>query len=110
MKVYTDANPTMVACVPEDKMRQQPILQPLYPARTNNEAEYLAILIALEHFTNVTEILSDSQLVINQLNHMFHIKEDRLRNLAIKVWSLTKGSVIFTWVPRKDNLAGKMLK
>ena len=56
---------------------------------TNNQAEYLAVIEALDWVKekDVT-ILSDSQLIVNQLNHKFHIKDDKLRELALKVWNL----------------------
>lgn len=78
---------------------------------TNNEAEYLAIIQALED-NKEKEICihSDSQLVVNQLNQKFAIKENRLRELAEKVWKLCEGrSVTFNWTPREKNKAGKVL-
>lgn len=80
---------------------------------TNNQAEYLAIIVALDFVKekNVT-IFSDSQLIVNQLNHKFHIKDDKLRELALKVWNLieSKGlNVVFKWIPRTENKAGKLL-
>ena len=78
--------------------------------KTVNEAEYAGILFALAQFPDVTEIRSDSQVVVRQLTHVYHIKEDRLRALAEQVWSISQGKVKFTWVPRKENLAGMVLK
>ena len=78
---------------------------------TNNESEYLAILSALRDVKeNDITIHSDSQLVVNQLNKNYAIKEDRLRNLAEKIWKLCEGrNVQFNWIPREKNLAGKVL-
>lgn len=86
---------------------------------TNNEAEYLAIFSALKSAKHnevkkvkEVEILSDSKLVVNQLNREWHIKDDRMRKLFDKVHQLIREkrlNVRFTWVPRKDNLAGKYL-
>lgn len=107
MKVYVDANPKMAGFVSEDG--DTDILY-FAPEKTNNEAEYTAVAWALTKLKDVTEILSDSQLIVNQLNRKYHIKEDRLRFLARRVWDLAKGrNVKFTWVPRKENLAGKLL-
>jgi len=87
---------------------------------TNNEAEYKAILKSLQYLyellvtgklkdTNIT-IYSDSQLVINQLNHIYHIRSNRLRELALSVWRMCREfSVRFIWIPRKENKAGKVL-
>lgn len=78
---------------------------------TNNEGEYLAVIAALkENLEKDITIYSDSQLVVNQLNHEFAIREDRLRKLAEGVWRLAEGrSITFNWVPREKNKAGKYL-
>ncbi len=77
---------------------------------TNNQAEYLAVLEALKFTTGNVEIYSDSKLVVNQLNHESHIKNDSLRNLAIKVWKLIGNrKVSFIWIVREQNKAGKLL-
>ena len=81
---------------------------------TNNEAEYLAVHAVLANLKDGTscEIKSDSQLIVNQLNSNWHIKEARLRELfdlvhkEIKTKSL---KVIFTWIRREENKAGKYL-
>lgn len=104
MKVYVDGNPKAVCCVTEDGHTK---IQLLDGEHTNNEAEYKAVIFAISQFPEATMILSDSQLVIRQLQHQYHIKEDRLRDLAMEVWSNT--NVDFEWVPRKKNLAGKVL-
>ncbi|MCM8785604.1 MAG: reverse transcriptase-like protein [Candidatus Omnitrophica bacterium] len=81
---------------------------------TSNQAEYLAIEKALENVPNNSEIeiLSDSQLVVNQLNRIFHIKEDKLREFFDKIQNIIKEKklkVTFVWIPRKNNKAGKYL-
>lgn len=52
-------------------------------SKTNNEAEYLALLFALHfakthHFTDI-HILSDSQLVVKQTTLEFECREKRMR-------------------------------
>ena len=78
---------------------------------TNNEAEYSAVIMALkENKDNNIRIQSDSQLIVNQLNKNYKIKEDRLRKLAEKVWELCEGrNVTFVWLPREKNKAGYIL-
>lgn len=78
---------------------------------TNNEAEYLAIISALEENKDkYISIHSDSQLVVNQLDKKYAIKEDRLRDLAQQVWRLCEGrNVHFYWIERNKNKAGKIL-
>ncbi|TAL48619.1 reverse transcriptase-like protein [archaeon] len=77
---------------------------------TNNEGEYLAVIAALKENSGDISILSDSQLIVNQLNQNYAIKEDRLRELAKEAWKLSEGrNVTFSWVPRERNKAGKVL-
>lgn len=78
---------------------------------TNNEAEFMAVVQALTDIPNEDiDVFSDSQLMVRQLTHEYAIKEDRLRKLAEKVWSLCEGrNVTFTWIPREENKAGKIL-
>ena len=81
---------------------------------TNNQAEYMAIISALKKYVDSDEeitIYSDSKNTVNQLNHEFAINNEQLRNLAREAWVIiAKFSIIsIIWVPRKENLAGKML-
>ncbi len=84
------------------------------PNITNNQAEYMAIISALKKFVNSNEeitIFSDSKNTVYQLNHEFAINNEQLRALAREAWNnIGKFSnLTLTWVPRKENLAGKML-
>ena len=81
---------------------------------TNNQAEYLAIISVLNKFVDSKDeitIFSDSKNTVNQLNHEYAINNEELRNLAREAWRIigkyTTLSII--WIPRKENLAGKML-
>jgi len=81
---------------------------------TNNQAEYMAIISALKKFVdtdNEITIYSDSKNTVNQLNHEFAINNEKLRDLARESWVIiAKFSNLFiVWIPRKENLAGKML-
>jgi ribonuclease HI len=81
---------------------------------SNNEAEYLAIISALNNVINKHSqimILSDSQLVVNQINHIYAINNENLRRLASQVWVLEKKFDKFElrWLQRSQNKAGKML-
>ena len=53
--------------------------------RTNNEAEYQALITALEYLKGVrpkeAEFLLDSELVVKQLNGEYKVKEPRLQSL-----------------------------
>ncbi len=84
------------------------------PNITNNQAEYMAIIVALKKFLNSNDeitIFSDSKNTVSQLNHEFAINNEQLRVLAREAWNIIGNfsHLTLTWVPRKENLAGKML-
>ena len=84
------------------------------PEITNNQAEYLAIISALKKFVNTDNeitIFSDSKNTVNQLNHEFAINNEKLRDLARESWLIIGkfSHLSIVWIPRKENLAGKML-
>jgi len=81
---------------------------------TNNQAEYLAIISALNKYVDSSDkiiIYSDSKNTVNQLNHEFAINNEALRNLAREAWEMIGkfSNLSIVWIPRKENLAGKML-
>ena len=81
---------------------------------TNNQAEYMAIILALKKFVETDDeitIYSDSKNTVNQLNHEFAINNEKLRDLARESWVLIAkfSSISIIWISRKENLAGKML-
>jgi ribonuclease HI len=81
---------------------------------TNNQAEYMAIISVLKKFSDVQDeitIYSDSKNTVSQLNHEYAINNDQLRSLAREAWELiTKfPNLKIKWIPRNENLAGKML-
>ena len=81
---------------------------------TNNQAEYLAIISALNKYVDSSDkitIYSDSKNTVNQLNHEFAINNEVLRNLAREAWGIIGkfSNLSIVWVSRKENLAGKML-
>lgn len=81
---------------------------------TNNQAEYLAIITVLKKFLDHKEeinIYSDSKNTISQLNHEYAINSPELRTLAMEAWNLMGkySNLSIKWIPRKENLAGKML-
>jgi ribonuclease HI len=95
--------------------------------RTNNEAEYYALLKALalaaerwadkttgKVLSGVGEILirSDSQLVVNQVNGEWRVEDSKLIELSEMARdSIEKlGGVKLEWVPRGENYAGLWLE
>jgi len=63
---------------------------------TNNEAEYLAVIHALRYIsqgsgTGVVEVLSDSEVVVKQVNGEYKVREDRLKPLHSEALTLMAG-------------------
>ncbi len=78
--------------------------------KTNNEAEYTAVYLALLRATELKskeiDLFSDSSLVVNQLNWNWKIKEDKLKKIKIKIDDLIKNNDIkvnFNWIKREKN-------
>jgi len=65
---------------------------------TNNEAEYQAVIFALEKFkalfgkklakSTEIELKSDSELLIKQLNGEYKILDEKIQPLFLKIWNL----------------------
>ena len=149
-RLYTDANPRMIAYVLDGGGSGY---QDLPPGHTSMEAEYLAVIFGLNEYylkwnreldarqDNIDPELSkhthemefskvatpsqetprplpppvlvccDNEVVVNQLSRQYHIGNARLRKLAQRVWQMTENvEVQYQWIPRAENLAGKMLK
>lgn len=55
-------------------------------------------------------VMTDNEVVAKQLSRQYHIGNDGLRKLASQIWQMTQNvEVVFKWIPRKENIAGKML-
>lgn len=76
--------------------------------KTNNEAEYLALIRGIEEvksrkISDLT-VFSDSQLLVKQLLGEYKLKSETLKKYFDTAKNLTKDlSIKFIWVPRKDN-------
>ena len=76
---------------------------------TNNQAEYRAIIAALEEATRLgageVDIKSDSELVVKQIKGSYRVKKATLRTLYQKVVQLTGPLEAFTitHIPREQN-------
>lgn len=84
-------------------------------ASTNNEAEYMAVFAGIVRarvmcLGDQVTIVSDSQLVVNQLNLDWDIKEPRLRELwrktTAEAWADKAQRFSYRWCPREVNQAG----
>lgn len=83
--------------------------------KTNNEAEYGAIIAALQKVKALygkektkkmaIDMRMDSELAAKQLNGVYKIEEERLFPLFIKVWNLKMdfGKISFSHVARAQN-------
>ena len=82
---------------------------------TNNQAEYQAIIIglgkAIELGAKNTVVKSDSELVVEQINGRYKIKNTALRSLYQKVVQLTGSleSFSISYIPREQNAAADAL-
>ena len=80
----------------------------------NNVAEYRGVISALKslrHGCNV-EVLTDSLLLVSQLRGEYRILDPKLVKLAGEVKTIAERKRLnlkLTWVPRKENRAGKLL-
>lgn len=76
---------------------------------TNNQAEYEALILALQKAKalNAKEVdcYLDSQLVVEQLNHRYKVKNSILGSLFIKVWNLSQffKKINYHHIPREKN-------
>jgi ribonuclease HI len=86
--------------------------------RTNNVAEYSGVLLALKWLVennkqnSFVSFYLDSELVVKQINAVYKVKDENLRNLLSEVLFLLKkfdGEVVFKNVPREKNKIADLL-
>jgi ribonuclease HI len=94
--------------------------------RTNNEAEYVALIKALDIIdakwgaageasgkgAEPIKIHSDSLLIVNQVRGAYEVTDVKLRTLCETVKGLMKkmSAVKLEWIPREENFAGQWLE
>lgn len=81
---------------------------------TNNQAEYRGILSAIENVGPgaKVEILTDSENTCFQLRGERRVRDSKLAKLHDRITVVIKKNrltVTFSWVPRRENLAGKLI-
>ncbi len=127
IKIYTDGgainNPGRAAIAfliyGDGKMLQQFSAQ--IGINTNNFAEYSALLKALDWVKKNNKevvpritVFSDSNLMINQLNGMFKVKNTAIREFIFKIRSLEQEiniPIVYQYIPReKNSLADSLVK
>lgn len=93
------------------KNEEPPIRKTINQKMTNNEMEYLAIIKALEIAQPNDTIITDSQLIEQQIKGNYQIKAQNLRELHQRAQELyLNKQVKITWKPRNQNKAGKTLE
>ena len=76
---------------------------------TNNQAEYRALIRALEKAKELgaTEVrcFLDSELVVKQMKQEYRVRDQGLASLFVKAWNLKQGfqRITFTHIPREKN-------
>lgn len=76
---------------------------------TNNQAEYRAVITALDALRELgakhVDFFLDSELVVSQLNRKFKVKDAELAKLFVRVWNACQQftRVTFSWIPREQN-------
>jgi ribonuclease HI len=94
----------------EDKTTSETV-QNLEGRVTSNEAEYEAIIVALQEAVDGDTIYTDSQLVVGQVTMGWKVRAGNLRALNERAKSLLAGKKVnIKWIPREKNLAGKKLE
>jgi ribonuclease HI len=95
--------------------------------RTNNEAEYYALIKALNMIlakwpelgaaatrkgVEPVKVYSDSLLIVNQVKGVYEATDTRLKSLCDNAKALMKklGSVKLEWVSREGNYAGQWIE
>lgn len=82
---------------------------------TNNEAEYRALIECCRKINELkierVEILSDSQLVVNQVNGEWVINHEHLRRLCLEARHLLRIVISWnlSWIPREENARANYL-
>jgi ribonuclease HI len=83
---------------------------------TNNVAEYVAAIRALEQLRSIGyagEVLmeGDSQLVVRQMNGEYEVRKEHLKSYHAWLRELARGfgKVEFRWVPREENTVADAL-
>jgi ribonuclease HI len=119
--IYTDGGsrgnpgPAGVGAVIEYDGQSKEFCRFIGNGRTNNEAEYEALIFALKNAKKLfgkskskkmsVKCYSDSELMVRQLNHQYKLKEERIQKYFIEIWNLTLDfkEVKFFHIPRGMN-------
>ncbi len=102
--------PAAIGCVVHDQDKNKKYTISRYIGNTtNNQAEYQALLAALEKAYELqaadVECFLDSELVVKQMRGEYRIRDKNLSPLYLKIWNLTLkfNSITFNHIPRSMN-------
>ena len=113
--IYTDGasrgnpGPAAVGAVIRDENKTLAEISHRIGFATNNQAEYIAIIIALEKAIKLgikhVTLKADSQLVVQQLKGKYRVKKAALKPLYQQVKQLTSSleSFAIAYIPREQN-------
>jgi len=84
---------------------------------TNNDAEYQALIEALENIKKVKnisriEFYSDSRLMVNQVNGLFKVKNGKIKEYILRIRSLEQEinlPIFYYLIPREQNMEADKL-
>ena len=121
LTIFTDGGsrgnpgPAASSCVVEDSAGKVRLLRGKFLGKaTNNFAEYQGIILAYEEIEKIKDLdfsscsldfKSDSNLVVNQLNGIFKVKDENIRKLVVKVREFEGKflKVNYSYTPRDQN-------
>lgn len=126
-KIYSDGGsrgnpgPAGIGVVVEYGGQQKKYSEFIGENRTNNEAEYEALIFGLKKLklllgskkAKQTEVVcySDSELMVKQLKHEYKLKDPKVQAYFVEIWNLMLdfGNIEFFHIPREKNkLADKL--
>ncbi len=87
---------------------------------TNNDAEYLALIRALEFLNKnhkkeeveKVQFYSDSRLMVNQVNGLFKVKNGKIKEYILKIRGLEQEKgfrISYSYIPREENKEADLL-
>ena len=114
-KIFCDSS-TREACYVIEG--QEPVITPYPKPVTVNVGEYRSVILALEKAIHLkleqVLLLTDSLLVVNQVRGAWKCRKEHLLPLRDRIRELLlfgfDYEAIVRWVPREENIAGKVLE
>jgi len=116
LKIYTDGgargNPGPAGAgilIKDEKGKTVKMFSRYLGETTNNQAEYQALILGLEKAKELgakeIDCYLDSELLVNQLNRKFKVKDKDLAPLFIKIWNFSVGfkTIKYHHIFREDN-------